>query len=29
VGGIQAGDEIVATIEKIGTMKVKVRAFTN
>ena len=29
VGGIKAGDEIVATIGKIGTMKVKVRAFTN
>jgi 2-keto-4-pentenoate hydratase/2-oxohepta-3-ene-1,7-dioic acid hydratase in catechol pathway len=29
VGPIKPGDEIVATIEKIGTMKVNVRALTN
>ena len=29
VGPMKPGDDIVATIEKIGTMKVSVRAFTN
>jgi 2-keto-4-pentenoate hydratase/2-oxohepta-3-ene-1,7-dioic acid hydratase in catechol pathway len=29
VGPIKPGDEIVATIEKVGTMKVSVRALTN
>jgi len=28
VGPMKPGDELVASIEKIGTMKVKVRAFT-
>ena len=29
VGPMQPGDELVATIEKVGTMRVKVRTFTN
>jgi 2,4-diketo-3-deoxy-L-fuconate hydrolase len=29
VGPMKPGDELVATIEKVGTMRVKVRAFTN
>jgi 2-keto-4-pentenoate hydratase/2-oxohepta-3-ene-1,7-dioic acid hydratase in catechol pathway len=29
VGPMQPGDELVATIEKVGTMRVKVRAFAN
>jgi 2-keto-4-pentenoate hydratase/2-oxohepta-3-ene-1,7-dioic acid hydratase in catechol pathway len=29
VGPLRPGDELVATIEKIGTMKVSVRAFGN
>jgi 2-keto-4-pentenoate hydratase/2-oxohepta-3-ene-1,7-dioic acid hydratase in catechol pathway len=29
VGPMKPGDELVATIEKIGTMRVRVRAFTN
>jgi fumarylpyruvate hydrolase len=29
VSPLEPGDRVVATIEKIGTMKVSVRAFTN